>query len=129
MRKLRSIALLLVLSATAGLCTSCFTPTLPIPPPIVKAIQRWEGQGTEARLETHTILKVSSPAVLEELRKSRAGRFLEESLGPAAVVVKPGAAARVMAALAELGLLAEIAPAEKKAAEPEDPASPPPAQN
>jgi len=88
----------------------------PIPPSIVRAIQRWETQGTEARLETHTILKVSSPAVLEELRKSRAGRFLEESLGPAAVVVKPGAAARVMAALAELGLLAEIEP-EKKGTE------------
>jgi hypothetical protein len=79
----------------------------PIPPPVVHAIQRWENQGTEARLETHTVLRVSSPQVLEELRKSRAGRFLEESLGPTAAVVKPGASARVLAALAELGLLAE----------------------
>ena len=79
----------------------------PVPPTVVQAIQRWENKGTEARLETHTILRVSSPEVLEELRKSRAGRFLDESLGPAAVVVKPGAGAKVLAALAELGLLAE----------------------
>jgi hypothetical protein len=90
----------------------------PVPPPVVQAIQRWEEKGTEARLVTHTVLRVSSPDVLEELRKSRAGRFLDESLGPTAAVVKPGAGARVLAALAELGLLAENEPAEKKPPEP-----------
>jgi hypothetical protein len=79
----------------------------PIPPPAVQAIQRWENKGTEARLETRTILRVSSPEVLDELRKSKAGRFLGESLGPTAVVVNPGAGPKVLAALAELGLLAE----------------------
>ena len=90
----------------------------PVPPPVVRAIQRWEDKGTEARLETHTILRVSSPDVLEELRKSRAGRFLDESLGPVAAVVKPGAGPKVLAALAELGLLAEHQEAEKKPPEP-----------
>ena len=89
----------------------------PVPPPVVRAIQRWEEKGTEARLQTHTVLRVSSPEVLEELRKSRAGRFLDESLGPTAAVVKPGAGGRVMAALAELGLLAELEPPEKKGQE------------
>jgi hypothetical protein len=79
----------------------------PIPPPVVQAIQRWEMKGTEARVETPTVLRVGSPEVLEELRQSRAGRFLGESLGPVAVIVKPGAGAKVLAALAELGLLAE----------------------
>jgi hypothetical protein len=96
----------------------------PVPPPVVRAIQRWEEKGTEARLQTHTVLRVSSPEVLEELRKSRAGRFLEESLGPAAAVVKPGAAGRVMAALAELGLLAEMEPDEKKGQEVTEPVTP-----
>jgi hypothetical protein len=41
------------------------------------------------------------------LRKSKAGRFLGESFGPVTVVVKPGAQSKVLAALAELGLLAE----------------------
>jgi hypothetical protein len=45
--------------------------------------------------------------VLEELRQSKAARFLGEPLGPTSVIIKAGAQAKVMAALAELGLLAE----------------------
>jgi len=78
-----------------------------IPPAFIKALKRWEAKGTEARMETQTILRVSRPEVLEELRKSKAARFLGESLGSVAVVVKPGAQSKVLAALAELGLLAE----------------------
>ncbi|MEW6092891.1 MAG: helicase-associated domain-containing protein, partial [Chloroflexota bacterium] len=78
-----------------------------IPPAFVKALKRWEIKGTEARLETQTVLRVSRSEVLDELRKSKAGRFLGESLGPAAVIIKPGAQSKVLAALAELGLLAE----------------------
>jgi hypothetical protein len=78
-----------------------------IPPAFVKALKRWELSGTEARLEVQTVLRVSRPEVLEELRKSKAGRFLGESLGPVTVIVKPGAQSKVLGALAELGLLAE----------------------
>jgi hypothetical protein len=82
--------------------------TAPLPPAFIKALRRWESNGTEARMEMPVVLKVSSPKVLEELRKSKAGRFLGETLGPAAVVVKPGAQAKILAALAEMGLLAEL---------------------
>ncbi len=78
-----------------------------IPPAFVKALKRWEKNDTEARMEVQTVLKVSRPEVLEELRKSKAGRFLGEVLGPTAVAVKPGAQSKVLAALAEMGLLAE----------------------
>jgi hypothetical protein len=78
-----------------------------IPPVLVKALKRWADNGTEARAETQVVLRVSRPEVLEELRKSRAARFLGEPLGPAAIVIKAGAQSKVMAALAELGLLAE----------------------
>ncbi len=78
-----------------------------VPPVLLKALKRWEANGTEARAETQVILKVSRPEVLEELRKSKAGRFLGEPLGPTSVVVKAGAQAKVMTALAEMGLLAE----------------------
>ncbi len=79
----------------------------PLPPPFVRAIQRWEINGTEARLEHPVVLRLASPAILDELRKSKAARFLGETLGPTAVIVKPGAQSKVLAALAELGLLAE----------------------
>jgi hypothetical protein len=80
-----------------------------IPPAFVRSLKRWELNGTEARVEVQTILRVSRPEVLEELRKSKAGRFLGESLGPVTIIVKSGAQSKVLAALAELGLLAEAA--------------------
>jgi Helicase conserved C-terminal domain len=88
----------------------------PIPPPFIRALQRWETNGTEAKLENLVVLKVSKPDVLKELKTSKAGRFLGEPLGPTTVVIKPGAEAKVLAALAELGLLTELiqaAPEEK----------------
>ena len=85
-----------------------------IPPVLVKALKRWEVNGTEARAETQVVLRVSRPEVLEELRKSKAARFLGEPLGPTAVVIKAGAQSKVMAALAEIGLLAEDDTINKK---------------
>jgi hypothetical protein len=58
-------------------------------------------------VQTQVVLRVSRPEVLEELRKSKAARFLGEMLGPTTVVLKDGAQSKVLAALAELGLLAE----------------------
>ncbi len=84
-----------------------------IPPAFVRALKRWEVNGTEARVEVQTVLRVSRPEVLEELRKSKAGRFLGESLGATAVVVKAGAQSKVLAALAELGFLAEFEPGKQ----------------
>jgi len=78
-----------------------------VPPILAGALKRWEINGTEARVQGQVILRVSRPEVLEEMRKSRAGRFLGEMLGPTAVIVKDGAQSKVLAALAELGLLAE----------------------
>ena len=80
-----------------------------VPPALLKALKRWDQNGTEARAETQVILKVSRPEVLDELRKSKAARFLGEPLGPTSVIIKAGAQAKVMAALAELGLMAEDA--------------------
>ncbi|MBI5842386.1 MAG: helicase-associated domain-containing protein [Chloroflexi bacterium] len=79
-----------------------------IPPVFVKALKRWEVSGTEARVETQVVLRVSRPEVLEEMRKSKAAKYLGEILGPTTVVVKSGAIQKVMEALTELGLLAEV---------------------
>jgi len=79
-----------------------------VPPALVKALKRWETHGAEARMESLLLLRVSRPEVMEELRSSKAGKFLGELLSPTVVVVKSGATQKVMAALTELGLLAEI---------------------
>jgi TPP-dependent indolepyruvate ferredoxin oxidoreductase alpha subunit len=82
--------------------------TSEIPPAFVKALKRWELNGTEARVEVQAILRVTRPEILDELRKTKARRFLGESLGPVTIIVKPAAQAKVLAALAEMGLLAEV---------------------
>lgn len=79
-----------------------------VPPALVKALKRWEANGSEARAESQTVLRVARPEVLEELRKSKAARFLGEPLGPTAVIVKSEAVPRIAAALAELGVLLEV---------------------
>ncbi|HNT23863.1 MAG TPA: helicase-associated domain-containing protein [Anaerolineales bacterium] len=79
-----------------------------MPPTLVRALERWEEQGSAARLESLEVLRFSSPEVLQALRQSRASRFLGEPLGPAAIAIKPGSAEKVLAALAELGYLGEI---------------------
>jgi XPB/Ssl2-like helicase family protein len=79
-----------------------------IPPSLVKALKRWEVNGTEARVQTQVVLKVSRPEILEETRKSKAGKYLGEVLSPTAVIVKSGAIQNVLDALTELGLLTEV---------------------
>jgi len=79
-----------------------------VPPALVKALKEWEAHGTEARVKNLLVLRVARPEIVEELRKSKAGKFLGEILSPTAVTIKSGAESKVLAALAELGLLAEI---------------------
>ncbi len=79
-----------------------------VPPALVQSLKRWAAHGTEARAETLSVLRVTRPEALTALRKSKAARFLSESLGPTAVIVQAGAMSKVEAALAEMGLLVEI---------------------
>jgi hypothetical protein len=81
---------------------------LTVPPSLVKALDRWEENGSEARLERALILRLRSPEMLQALRNSRAARYLGDPLGPTAVIVKPGAGEKVIAALAEMGYMGEI---------------------
>ena len=79
-----------------------------VPPALVKALKRWDANGAEARVESLLVLRVSKPEIMEEMRKSKAGKYFGEILSPTAVVVKSGAIQKVLAELAELGLLAEV---------------------
>lgn len=83
-----------------------------IPPALVKALKRWEAHGTEARSETQTVLRVARPEILEQLRKTRAARYLGEPLGPTSVIIKHGALQKVAEAMTELGVLMEDEPGE-----------------
>lgn len=77
-------------------------------PNLLQALKRWETQGTQARLGRALVLWVGSAAALKALRASHAARFLDEPLGPTAIVVKPNAGQQVMQALLELGYLGDL---------------------
>jgi hypothetical protein len=80
---------------------------LTVPPSLVKALERWQEVGSEARLERVLILRLKTPEMLHMLRASRAARFLGEPLGPTTVIVKPGAKDKVLGILTEMGYLGE----------------------
>ncbi|MEJ5225910.1 MAG: helicase-associated domain-containing protein, partial [Anaerolineales bacterium] len=77
-----------------------------VPPVFIKALNRWEAKGSEARIETLTVIRVASPEILNELRQ-KAARFLGEVIGPTTVTVRSGAAPKVLAILNEMGFLTE----------------------
>ena len=79
-----------------------------IPPNLVTALERWEEEGSQACIQQTLVLRLGSPAMLDELRASKAARFLGDPLGPTAVIVKSGAREKVLRALAEMGYLGEI---------------------
>ncbi len=83
--------------------------TQAIPPNILEALQRWEGQGTQASLGNKLVLRVGSPAVLEALKQTRAERYILEQLGPTAMVIRPGSEEKVAQVLLELGYFLDIA--------------------
>jgi hypothetical protein len=79
-----------------------------IPPALQKALNRWESRGLEARIEPLLVLRLTEPELLEKLRESQASTCLGEALGPTAVLVKPGCASRLRAALRDLGILTDL---------------------
>lgn len=78
-----------------------------VPQHLLEAVERWGRNGVEARAGKMLVLRVSSPDLLDFLRRSpQAGRYLGESLGPTAVEVKNWE--KLREAMIELGLAAEL---------------------
>ena len=80
-----------------------------LPLPVVKALQRWSGKGSEAQIERAILLRVKTPAILKSLQSSPKTRgLIGEALGPAAARVQEKNWQRLVTALAEMGLLTDI---------------------
>ncbi|MBI3242206.1 MAG: helicase-associated domain-containing protein [Chloroflexi bacterium] len=78
-----------------------------VPKHLIDMVERWGRNGIEVRAAQALVLRVSSPEVLETLRRSpQASRHLGETLGPTAVEVKNWE--KLREAMAALGLAAEL---------------------
>lgn len=84
-----------------------------LPHNLIKALKRWQQHGAQAQFEEMLVLRVGHPKILENLRSSRAARFLGELLGPTSVAVKAGAWQQVIEALAEMGYFSEMCDNDK----------------
>jgi hypothetical protein len=82
--------------------------SVPPAPSLVQALDRWDEQGTQATFEKVTILRVATPEIMNTLRRSPAGRFLGDPLSATSIIVKEDAAVKVLAALAQMGYLADV---------------------
>ena len=99
---LRAVQVLAILKAACA---------APVPDSLTRAIERAAARGTEAQVHALLVLRVSSPRLLEELRRRRAtSRFLGESLGRDAVVLRSDDWQALCDAAARLGLLIEPPP-------------------
>jgi hypothetical protein len=78
------------------------------PPSLIGALHRWGQFGGEAQIHPGIILRVASPQILQALRETPAGRFIDDPLGPTSAIVHPGAAEKVAKALARLGYLSDL---------------------
>jgi hypothetical protein len=80
----------------------------PVPIPVRDALRRWDEQGGEVALHQAVVLRVASPALLDQLLQNpRAARCVLERLGPAAALVRRGDAERLAGLIRELGYLVE----------------------
>ncbi len=81
----------------------------PLPASVAQAVEAWQEHGTQIRLREVKLLQVRDPDLLDRLRAAPGVRpLLGESVGPLAVIVRPTDWARLISAIAELGLLSEL---------------------
>jgi hypothetical protein len=81
----------------------------PIPASVIRAINRWQSHGSEARLERVGLLRMTSPDAMNQLAESPiARRLLGERIGPTAVIVATEDWPKLGEALATLSILPDV---------------------
>ena len=81
----------------------------PVPRFIEAALTRWENRGVEVRLERAVLIRVSSEELMSQVISSPCTRhFIRDQLGPTSALVRERDWPRLVAALGELGLLADV---------------------
>jgi|DewCreStandDraft_4_1066084.scaffolds.fasta_scaffold00047_4 hypothetical protein len=79
-----------------------------LPPNLVHALRRWEQHATEIHLQRLSILRVRSPEILEQIKKSRCSKYLQQILNPTMAVIASGQEKKLAEQLLTLGYLIEI---------------------
>jgi hypothetical protein len=80
-----------------------------LPESVKEAVKTWRKAGTQVQVSQVSILQVTDPAIMDRLRNApKVNRYLGEPLGENAVILKTSNRERLVRAIAELGLLADV---------------------
>ncbi len=81
----------------------------PLPTPVRSSTSRWASQGTEVRLQQTVLLRVANEELLQQIVTSpKTRRYVGQVVGPKAAAVAERDWPRLLAALAEMGLMADL---------------------
>jgi hypothetical protein len=82
---------------------------VPVARSVEAALTRWAARGVEARLERTAVLRVFDEELMDQVVRSRTlGSLILDRVGPTAATVREQDWERIIGALEELGLLADV---------------------
>ncbi len=96
-----------------GLKTSQFVKIIqnhsnsPFPPVLFKALLNWESSGPQAHFDSLKIVRFSNPNMVDILVKSKAAKFIRESLNPTTIAYEPAGEKIIKSVLLEAGYFSE----------------------
>lgn len=79
-----------------------------VPPTLITAIQRWQKHHITSTISSAILLRCETPEILQALQKTRAARFILETINPSLCLIKPGGVEAIQNALAGLGYFVTI---------------------
>jgi len=80
----------------------------PIPRNILAALDRWNKDQSQIRLEKQIIIQVDSPDILDQIEKSPGKRYISERINATTAIISPNNLYRLEDTLMEMGYFAEI---------------------
>jgi hypothetical protein len=81
----------------------------PVPRFVEAALTRWDARGTEVRLEQVLLLRISGEELMAQITSSpHTRRLIREQIGPTVALVHERDWPRLLVALGEMGLLADV---------------------
>lgn len=81
--------------------------TSPFPPMFLNTLLNWESEGPQARFASLKIIRLSNPNIVDILLKSKASKFIKESLNPTTIAFEPAGEKIIKSVLLEAGFFSE----------------------
>jgi hypothetical protein len=78
-----------------------------IPPTIRSVFENWEKNRLENFIKKETLLRVSNPEIIVQLKESNTSKFIKEILSPTVAIINDGSENKIQKAIFELGFFTD----------------------